>query len=395
MNTNDYMQKQRDQRQAVQELYKLRESLYTGPDSGYTDTESAIAMLMTESTGTHFLDSGFAVGRAWQQNQGRDFKGEPVATLDSRYGFSYSRSFFHFITERAKVSDRDKIAEWYSGISEDSHFADVQIVSELIALFDMLESECDSDEPGDLAGYDLAKWHMLQILKNKIDDTTPTTESIEWLAGWYEVESGVLDVPDLIKIARDLAFQLDAEPKPPYYANEPACDNTANYDTTLSDNFQFLVFTSEWNQYVILQYHGGADVRGGYTRGIVLESSGYADITESIQDYASGRVSCDDSECGASWYTDDSYHWKNDAPPSNKARFNRFDSSVDTIEFEIEPISIDDSPAWRTPDGLPLTESEIAAKIAALQESHPDSLIIDHNGRFVCPVCASGRLEPH
>ena len=67
MNTNDYMQKQRDQRQAVQELYKLRESLYTGPNSGYTDTESAIAMLMTESTGTHFLDSGFAVGRAWQQ----------------------------------------------------------------------------------------------------------------------------------------------------------------------------------------------------------------------------------------------------------------------------------------------------------------------------------------
>jgi hypothetical protein len=34
-------------------------------------TEQAIYEMLTESTGTHFLDSGGATGRHWQQNQKR------------------------------------------------------------------------------------------------------------------------------------------------------------------------------------------------------------------------------------------------------------------------------------------------------------------------------------
>ena len=47
--------------------------------------EQTIAAMLTENTGTHMLDSGGAAGRAWQQNLGLtvdDFKAQPSATAD-------------------------------------------------------------------------------------------------------------------------------------------------------------------------------------------------------------------------------------------------------------------------------------------------------------------------
>ena len=43
------------------------------------DTEQVIYNMLTENTGTHFLDSGMANGRHWQKNQVKtleDFKNE-------------------------------------------------------------------------------------------------------------------------------------------------------------------------------------------------------------------------------------------------------------------------------------------------------------------------------
>ena len=47
--------------------------------------DQTIAAMLTENTGTHMLDSGGAAGRAWQQNLGLtvdDFKAQPSATAD-------------------------------------------------------------------------------------------------------------------------------------------------------------------------------------------------------------------------------------------------------------------------------------------------------------------------
>jgi len=58
--------------------------------------------MLTTNTGTHFLDSGGANGRHWQQNEGLTidyFKNEPQATLDLSYGYpDVTVSVFHKLT---------------------------------------------------------------------------------------------------------------------------------------------------------------------------------------------------------------------------------------------------------------------------------------------------------
>jgi hypothetical protein len=47
--------------------------------------QETIAQMLTENTGTHFLDSGGSNGRAWQQNAGKvvaDFQAQPSATAE-------------------------------------------------------------------------------------------------------------------------------------------------------------------------------------------------------------------------------------------------------------------------------------------------------------------------
>lgn len=68
-------------------------------------TEQVIYEMLTESTGTHFLDSGGATGRHWQQNQKRtleDFKKDELVVYDSKYDeitlniFPYLNEFLEY-----------------------------------------------------------------------------------------------------------------------------------------------------------------------------------------------------------------------------------------------------------------------------------------------------------
>jgi hypothetical protein len=65
---------------------------------------SVIAKMLTESTGSHFLDSGSAYGRHWQRNQGRKFKAEPAATVDFKYGIDVTLNVYHWLADRLTLS---------------------------------------------------------------------------------------------------------------------------------------------------------------------------------------------------------------------------------------------------------------------------------------------------
>lgn len=69
------------------------------------DIQRVIYDMLTESTGTHMLDSGGAAGRHWQRNQKRrfiDFRDEPEATLILEpKGYDAEISVFHFLTAGA------------------------------------------------------------------------------------------------------------------------------------------------------------------------------------------------------------------------------------------------------------------------------------------------------
>ena len=74
------------------------------------NTEEAIYEMLTESTGTHFLDSGGDSGRAWQQNQKKslqDFKDEPIETIEDKdTDYPYRElSVFHHLTETLEYQE--------------------------------------------------------------------------------------------------------------------------------------------------------------------------------------------------------------------------------------------------------------------------------------------------
>ena len=70
-------------------------------------TEQAIYEMLTESTGTHFLDSGGATGRYWQQNQKRtleDFKKDELVVYDSKYD-EITLNIFPFLNEHLEYEE--------------------------------------------------------------------------------------------------------------------------------------------------------------------------------------------------------------------------------------------------------------------------------------------------
>lgn len=192
-------------------------------------TDKVLYGMLTENTGTHFLDSGGAYGRHWQANQGSTLQGwidGPSATLN-RYG-DYTKSVFHYLRDRVEYAQReDKI--WYD------------------------------------------YWHL-----ERFNDSN-------WIA-----------------ISEEFVEELGAFGM---YKREgkPFWTNTYNSEDALSQTLQFLTFSLPFDrkikvkgyrtfhegEYVLLQIHGGADVRGGYTAPRVFSCE-----SDALFDNAHGSIEC-------------------------------------------------------------------------------------------------------
>ena len=86
------------------------------------ETEQAIYEMLTENTGTHFLDSGGENGRHWQRNQKKtlmDFYNENE--IDNDDGF-ITKSLFHHLRESCEYLPEltNELNEW---IDEDKYHA--------------------------------------------------------------------------------------------------------------------------------------------------------------------------------------------------------------------------------------------------------------------------------
>lgn len=83
------------------------------------DIEQVIYDMLTESTGTHMLDSGGGSGRNWQRNQLKsidDFKNEPHITIldkDTKYPYAEISVFHHLVNTLEYLEDEtDHLIEW-------------------------------------------------------------------------------------------------------------------------------------------------------------------------------------------------------------------------------------------------------------------------------------------
>lgn len=93
-----------------------------------------------------------------------------------------------------------------------------------------------------------------------------------------------------------------------YGEGSPMVVNTYNGEDLLSQVLQFTLFRMDHTDYVLLQVHGGCDVRGGYTRPRVMEVNGDAC---NMFDNARASIYCtgDQDKCGAYWDTENGCSW--------------------------------------------------------------------------------------
>ena len=184
-----------------------------------SNLENTVAAMLTENTGTHFLDSGGACGRAWQKNMGKaveDFQAQPSATAEIY------------------------VREWQG-----------KLTAEIIPCVNV--------------------FHLLTCGALEIDSLCKEFNAMP-VENWGGDYNGVsLEGQELLDLR---GFSFD----------EGECQsfNTYNWAANHSQVFQGveLVLAGEYgdDRYILIQIHGGADVRGGYTDAKLFKLSDHAEF---------------------------------------------------------------------------------------------------------------------
>lgn len=166
-----------------------------------TDTDVALAEMLTENTGTHMLDSGGAYGRNWERNAGgtaEGFYNAPdviVSEYDGKFE-GVTLDLFHWLRERVDI-DQD-------GTDDFNLFA---------------ETEAQASE------------------------------------GWMQVCEAYVDH------LRDKGHEVAGF----WGEGDPDWVNTYNGEDALSQVIQYMTLEIDDEPKALIQIHGGCDVRGGYT----------------------------------------------------------------------------------------------------------------------------------
>ena len=114
-------------------------------------TKQLVYEMLTENTGTHFLDSGGDDGRGWQRNQKKtieDFENEEeeLYQLDAKFKEIHRTvSVFHYLT--SSNLEIDEICEEFNEIQDysDNWDADAEVYGVSREAFDHIDFFCDVD----------------------------------------------------------------------------------------------------------------------------------------------------------------------------------------------------------------------------------------------------------
>lgn len=139
--------------------------------------------------------------------------------------------------------------------------------------------------------------------------------------------------------------------------NKPVCVNTYNDECLLDQTLQFYAGTVNGQSLVLLQVHGGCDVRGGYTAPKCFIENRYNEYA--MFDYGRGHIDC--SECDANWMLEGGH--------------TLFDGGT------------------RGPKLEPVVEHGDEHEGAVIERPIKGLVYVDEQGVGHCPVCGEGRLH--
>jgi len=222
-------------------------------------TAEVLKGMLTENTGTHFMDSGGANGRHWQQNQSVDFDAQPETVLTFKWGYlSITHNVYHWLKSRLEFNQ------------------------EIDDAFNDFLDEHETGKEGEAPSFD----EMQFSYRNGHYEFPSWLSAMECFvgSGWREY----------------------GRPAGIYGEGGPVTVNTYNGEDLLSQTIQYVYWEDSNGEHIMLQLHNGADVRGGYTKPRAFDVGGdYGELA--IFDNAHAGISCD--KCNAAWHTDDGYHW--------------------------------------------------------------------------------------
>lgn len=280
-------------------------------------TDERLAAMLRENTGRHFLDSGGAYGRHWERNQGAEFDARPASTYEARE---------------------------YDGKLDLSVTHDV---------YHWLRERLDYSETLD------AKLQRFLERPRAADAYLPDMRAFAEYLVAHDRRKG------------DRAGGI-------YHEGDPLTVNTYNGEDLLSQTLQYVYCdTTSYGEVVILQVHGGCDVRGGYTAPRVFVGSGMSELA--ILDNARGAMYCT-RDADHYWTTDDGCNWY-DQGSCGQSYTNLEDYPTIARDDPSEVVTIPD------PDPHQLTFDLEAPRVAS---SLGYVQVCNHVA--YCPTCG-GRLE--
>lgn len=245
-------------------------------------TEKVLVGMLTENTGCDILDSGGAYGRSWQRNQARAFWDEPETSL------SFAVRNWNG-EDHLEINVTHNVYHWLRSRLEYDPSMDRR--------FQAFRRRAENKDEYDLAIMESFPKHLTEKTGNEC--------------------TGI------------------------HYDGEPMTVNTYNGEDLLSQTIQFILFNHDNVSYVILQIHGGCDVRGGYTRPRVFEVTGDSDET-CMFDNARAGLFRDYDELKEKIRLDEVYRAENPVLPGTDPKWN----SSPLREHEHSNWSTDDGCHW-------------------------------------------------
>jgi hypothetical protein len=278
--------------------------------------------MLRADTGRHFLDSGDAYGRNFERNRARDLEAEEGTALTFRYG---SISLVH------------RLYQW---------------------LGDRLEFDEEADD----------LFHGAFREELDPEDDKSWGELREEFPSWYARWRSAHDSAD--RCCGDSACDDSLYAATGIYGEgEPVTVNSYNEENLLEQTILFTYFElrshpgrgGNLGTYVVLQIHGGCDVRGGYTRPRVFRVDDEDELT--IFDFRQGSIGCAGPE-GHWWTTDDGYHWYRDGACGRGAG-----TQLETYER------------------LKIVDADAELEAGETHQWIEGTLCVDESGDGRCPVC--------
>lgn len=266
-----------------------------------------LAEMFVENTGTHFLDSGGAYGRAWQRNQQAMGERTPLEWLAS--------------VPQAQITDHQVQGnyKWIGVTINTYHFLE-KCLSYDETLTEAFKAWCaKEDEYANHAGV------IEAFVKAGCPAADVETDCHECDgACTFEGDDGEeIDCERCKGVGRvkDYAPLHSEGIDTPWGGQDgdgPVVGNTYNDENCLSQDFMYCAWAHNHTEYVAISIHGGCDARGGYTDFRIFE------VTEEYgwSDYRRCSLYTKDitktnSLHYMSWYSDDGgnhYYPSNDEP---------------------------------------------------------------------------------